>query len=237
MGTSIPQPIVGFLILSAIVTVFLVPSASGSSSSAHEKFIHCLSTHASPSHPISPAIFTPRNTSYSTVLQNYIRNLRFNTSTTPKPFLIVTALHESHVRAAILCGQKYDLQMKIRSGGHDYEGTSYVASVPFFVLDMFNLRGIEIDIEKETAWVETGATLGEVYFRIAEKSRIHGFPAGVCPTVGVGGHFGGAGYGNMMRKYGLTVDNIVDAKMVDVKGRILDRKSMGEDLFWAITGR
>ncbi|XP_021887843.1 berberine bridge enzyme-like 8 [Carica papaya] len=212
MGTSIPQPIVAFLILSAIVTVLLVPSASGSSSSAHEKFIHCLSTHASPSHPISTAIFTPRNTSYSTVLQNYIRNLRFNTSTTPKPFLIVTALHESHVRAAILCGQKYDLQMKIRSGGHDYEGTSYVASVPFFVLDMFNLRECR---EEQNSWV----------------------PAGVCPTVGVGGHFGGAGYGNMMRKYGLTVDNIVDAKMVDVKGRILDRKSMGEDLFWAITGR
>ncbi|XWS17969.1 hypothetical protein CRYUN_Cryun32bG0002000 [Craigia yunnanensis] len=126
--------------------------------------------------------------------------------------------------------------MKIRSGGHDYEGLSYVVTVPFFVLDMFNLRSINVDVPRETAWVQTGATLGEVYYRISEKSKMHGFPAGVCPTVGVGGHFGGGGYGNMMRKYGISVDNIVDAYFIDVNGRLHDRKSMGEDIFWAIRG-
>ncbi|KAL2494227.1 FAD-binding Berberine family protein [Forsythia ovata] len=126
--------------------------------------------------------------------------------------------------------------MKIRSGGHDYEGVSYVSDVPFFILDMFNFRSVNVSIENKTAWVQVGAILGEVYYRIAEKSNVHGFTAGVCPTVGVGGHFSGGGYGNMMQKYGLSVDNIIDAQIIDVNDRILDRASMGEDLFWAITG-
>ncbi|PON38829.1 Xanthine dehydrogenase C subunit [Parasponia andersonii] len=209
--------------------------ASASTSVPHD-FIPCLLENSHPSHPISPAIFTPNNSSFPSVLQSYIRNLRFNTSSTRKPFLIITALHESHIQAAIVCARNLNLQMKIRSGGHDYEGVSYVAEVPFFILDMFNLRKIEVDIENETAWVQTGATLGEVYYNIAHKSKVHGYPAGVCPTVGVGGHISGGGYGNMMRKYGLTVDNVDDALIIDVNGRLLDRKAMGDDLFWAIRG-
>ncbi|KAJ1420867.1 FAD-binding, type 2 [Sesbania bispinosa] len=230
MGAKIPLSLFPILVL-----LSLIWSASATNS-GHNTFIHCLINHSDPSHPITPAIFTPNNSSFSSVLQSYIRNLRFNTSTTRKPYLIITALHVSHVQTAVICAQKHNLQMKIRSGGHDYEGVSYVAEVPFFILDMFNLRSIEVDINTETALVQAGATLGEVYYRIAEKSKTHGFPAGVCPTVGVGGHISGGGYGNMMRKYGLSVDNVIDAQIVDVQGRLLDRKSMGEDLFWAITG-
>ncbi|KAJ9140899.1 hypothetical protein P3X46_031491 [Hevea brasiliensis] len=236
MTVSRPIFLLSLLFLLSVSWEAASASGSGSAHGRREKFLQCLLHNSHPSHPISTAIYTPNNASYSSVLQSYIRNLRFNMSTTPKPLVILTALHESHVQAAIVCARMHGLQMKIRSGGHDYEGISYVSEVPFFILDMFNQRKINVDAQTETAWVQAGATLGEVYYRIAEKSKVHGFPAGVCPTVGVGGHFSGGGYGNMMRKYGLSVDNIIDAQMVDVNGRLLDRKSMGEDLFWAITG-
>ncbi|OIT06115.1 PREDICTED: berberine bridge enzyme-like 8 [Nicotiana attenuata] len=218
------------------LVIFLVLATSISPSHENQTFLECLKTNSNPSYPISSLVYSPNNSSFPSVLQAYIRNLRFNESTTSKPLFILTALHESHIQAAIICAKAQGFQMKIRSGGHDYEGLSYISDVPFFILDMFNFRSINVNIDDESAWVEVGATLGEVYYRIAEKSNVHGFPAGVCPTVGVGGHISGGGYGNMMRKYGLTVDNIVDAKLIDVQGRVLDRKSMGEDLFWAISG-
>nr|GME02464.1 berberine bridge enzyme-like 8 [Ipomoea batatas] len=220
-----------------LLTIFLLSiGAWAPLCSCPATILECLNDRSDPFHPISPVIYTPNNGSFSSVLQKYIRNLRFNESYTKKPLFIVTAKHLSHIQASILCAKEHGLQMKTRSGGHDYEGVSYVSDVPFFILDMFKFRAINVSIEDETAWVEAGATIGKVSYRIAKKSNVHGFPVGVCPTVGVGGHFSGGGYGNMMRKYGLTVDNIIDAKLIDVNGRLLDRKSMGEDLFWAITG-
>ncbi|KAB1222879.1 Reticuline oxidase-like protein [Morella rubra] len=201
-----------------------------------ESLVQCLSDHSQSSQSISSVTYFPNNSSYTTVLHSYIRNLRFMSPTTPKPSFIIAPTHVSHLQASVICSKIHELEIRIRSGGHDYDGLSYVSAAPFILLDMFNLRSISVNIDDQTAWVESGATLGELYYRIAEKSKIHGFPAGVCPTVGVGGHLSGGGYGNMMRKYGLSVDNIIDAQVVDVSGRVLDRASMGEDLFWAIRG-
>ncbi|WMV15550.1 hypothetical protein MTR67_008935 [Solanum verrucosum] len=103
-------------------------------------------------------------------------------------------------------------------------------------LIILNLRSISIDTQKKTAWVQTGATIGELYYRIAQKSKKLAFPAGVCPNVGVGGHFSGGGYGMLARKFGTAADSIIDAKLIDANEQILDRKSMGEDHFWAIRG-
>ena len=126
--------------------------------------------------------------------------------------------------------------MRIRSGGHDFEGTSYKSEVPFIMLDMRNLKTISVDIEGNSAWVESGATIGELQYSIAEKSCAHAFPTGNYPGVGAGGHFSGGGVGNLIRKYGLAADNVIDAIMVNVNGRILDWESIRINLFWAIRG-
>lgn len=236
------------LLLLALFSFILPHHASTSNSNQStindnlRDFISCLSNfsdHSSNNNPISPnLIYTQlaNSSSFQSVLFAYTRNLRFATPQTPRPLAIVTPSHESHVQATVVCARTHALQLRIRSGGHDYEGLSYVSQVPFVVLDMFNLRNIDIDVSSETAWVQTGATIGELYYNIANRSRVHAFPAGVCATVGVGGHISGGGYGNLLRMYGLTVDNVIDARIVNVNGQILDRNSMGEDLFWAVRG-
>ncbi|KAG4990288.1 Berberine bridge enzyme-like 21 [Glycine soja] len=224
--------------LSATFLLLTVSTLVSAHSSLHHTFLQCLTHHTKNcSTQLSDIVFANTNPKFPTVLQNYIRNARFNTSSTPKPLLIVTPLTESHVQAAVICAKTVNVQLKIRSGGHDYEGISYISKKhPFIVLDMFNLRKIKVDIKNEVAVVQAGAVMGEVYYRIWKKSKVHGFSAAVCPTVGVGGHISGGGYGNMLRKYGLSVDNVIDAQIVDVKGNLLNRKTMGEDLFWAIRG-
>ncbi|XP_055805797.1 berberine bridge enzyme-like 21 [Solanum dulcamara] len=223
-----------FLVL---LTLNTLSCHAASSSSVYDTFLNCLTSNSIPESEISKIVYSPNNPSFNPILQAYIRNGRFfNSSTTSKPVIIVTPRVESHVSGIVLCTKETDLQLKIRSGGHDYEGISYISDVPFIMLDMFNLRSISIATNDKTAWVQAGATLGELYYNIWTKSKILGFPAGVCPTVGVGGHISGGGYGNMIRKFGLTVDNVLDARLVDVNGKILDRKAMGEDLFWAIKG-
>ncbi|KMS95628.1 hypothetical protein BVRB_006390 [Beta vulgaris subsp. vulgaris] len=211
--------------------------AEESALKAEESFIQCLENNISTSSsPISPLIYTQKNSNYTTILNSRIHNLRFIKTTTPKPLLIVTPTHASHIQGVIQWAKQQGLEMRIRSGGHDYEGLSYVSNVPFLVLDMFNLRSIDVDIDKEFVWVQAGATLGEMCYEIAKKSKTHGSPIGICPSVGVGGNFSGGGYGTMMRKYGLSIDNIVDAELIDANSRLLNRETMGEDLFWAIRG-
>ncbi|KAL3741249.1 hypothetical protein ACJRO7_016821 [Eucalyptus globulus] len=224
-----------FTLLFILVSLHLSPSWAASDS-VYDTFLQCLTRRSQPSDHISDIIYSPANSSFANVLTSYLRNRRFNSSSTPKPLVIVTPKQESHVQAAILCSKDLGVHLKIRSGGHDYEGMSYVSDDAFFILDMFNLRSIDVDIQKETAWVQAGATLGELYYGIWKKSKVHGFPAGVCTVLGIGGHLSGGGYGNMLRKYGLSADNVLDARIMDVQGRILDRKAMGEDLFWAILG-
>ncbi|XP_027916043.1 cannabidiolic acid synthase-like 1 [Vigna unguiculata] len=219
---------------SAVIAIALLFSLTPASADSHEKFVQCLYDYPE-NISISSVVYTQTNSSYTSVLDVSIQNLRFFNATS-KPVVIVTPLVVSHVQASIICAQRHGLQIRTRSGGHDYEGLSYVAGIPFVVVDLIKMREIVVDVENSTAWVQAGATLGELYYTISQKSNTLGFPAGVCPTVGVGGHISGGGYGFLMRHYALAADNVIDVHIVDVNGKLLDKKTMGDDLFWAIRG-
>ncbi|CAN1226527.1 Berberine bridge enzyme-like 17 [Linum grandiflorum] len=208
------------IVLSFSSPLWVTLSQAASPSSKFQTFQQCLHNNHNSSDAV---LYLPTNATFTTVLNAYIRNQRFTRPTTPKPVAIVTPTDESHVIATVLCTKRAGLRIIIRSGGHDYEGLSSWSPSPFVILDMHNLRSIDIDLASETAWVESGATLGELYYAIAKKSKTLAFSGGVWPSVGVGGHFVGGGYGNLMRKYGIAVDNVLDAS------------TMG-DLFWAIRG-
>ncbi|KAM6574946.1 hypothetical protein CsatA_023273 [Cannabis sativa] len=225
-----------FWFVCKIIFFFLSFNIQISIANPQENFLKCFSEYI-PNNPANPKfIYTQHDQLYMSVLNSTIQNLRFTSDTTPKPLVIVTPSNVSHIQASILCSKKVGLQIRTRSGGHDAEGLSYISQVPFAIVDLRNMHTVKVDIHSQTAWVEAGATLGEVYYWINEMNENFSFPGGYCPTVGVGGHFSGGGYGALMRNYGLAADNIIDAHLVNVDGKVLDRKSMGEDLFWAIRG-
>lgn len=175
---------------------------------------------------------------YFKILNFSLQNLRFAEPAIPKPIAIVLPDSLEQLQKSVACCREGSLEIRVRCGGHSYEGTSYVADdlSPFVIIDMMNLNHVWVDMETETAWVEGGATLGETYYAISQASHVHGFSAGSCPTVGVGGHIGGGGFGLLSRKYGVAADNVADALLVDAYGQLLDRETMGEDVFWAIRG-
>ncbi|PWA53700.1 berberine/berberine-like, FAD-binding, type 2 [Artemisia annua] len=152
-----------------------------------EDFISCLRWNSNSYTSISQLIFTSVNSSFLPVWQAGVNNARFNQPNTPKPSVIVTPVYESQVRTALLCTKKHGYEIRIRSGGHDFEGLSSTADVPFVMIDFINMRSIDVDVANSTMWVQAGATLGEVYYTISQKTDTLYFPAGLCPTVGIGG--------------------------------------------------
>ncbi|XP_009783708.1 berberine bridge enzyme-like D-2 isoform X2 [Nicotiana sylvestris] len=184
-----------------------------------------------------PSVSATNLNTISTCLINY-KNLRFAASSKPKPTVIIVPESKEQLVSSVLCCRQGSYEIRVRCGGHSYEGTSYVSfdGSPFVVIDLMKLDDVSVDLDSETAWVQGGATLGQTYYAISRASDVHGFSAGSCPTVGVGGHISGGGFGFLSRKYGLAADNVVDALLVDAEGRLLDRKAMGEEVFWAIRG-
>ncbi|KAI3789602.1 hypothetical protein L2E82_02402 [Cichorium intybus] len=91
----------------------------------------------------SQLIFTPVNASFQAVWEVAIMDTRLLTPSTPKPAVIVTPTEETLVQTTLYCTKQYGYELRIRSGGHDFEGISYTSSVPFVMLDFTNMRAID----------------------------------------------------------------------------------------------
>ncbi|KAK9131282.1 hypothetical protein Sjap_011769 [Stephania japonica] len=218
-------------LLLILFTLEIVPPTLASHDDRHniEALFSCLSSNGVHN-------FTSTSNDHHRLFNLVIQNLIFTRPAFNKPATIVLPQSKEQLATTISCCTHGSWTIRLRSGGHSYEGLSQTAKTPFVIIDLMNLNRVEIDLGSETAWVESGATLGEIYYAISQASDELGFSAGYCPTVGSGGHISGGGFGMMSRKYGLASDNVVDALLVDSTGRILDRGLMGEDVFWAIRG-
>jgi FAD/FMN-containing dehydrogenase len=103
------------------------------------------------------------------------------------------------------------------------------------VIDLSDMRALDIDADAKTAWVETGITAGEYTSAVGERGRATGL--GDTGSVGIGGITLGGGIGFLVRKYGLTIDDLLAAEVVTADGEIVQASEESEpDLFWAIRG-
>ena len=125
------------------------------------------------------------------------------------------------------------VELAVRSGGHSVARHSVVEGG--IVLDLGDMKKIEIDVEDGSAWAETGLTAGEYTAATADHGLATGF--GDTGSVGIGGITLGGGIGFLVRKYGMTIDDLLAAEVVTADGKVLnvDAES-NSDLFWAIRG-
>ncbi|CAL5003958.1 unnamed protein product [Urochloa decumbens] len=180
----------------------------------------------------------PASPSFNPLLLSSLRYLRFVSPSVGKPSAIVLPSSQLDLQRAVLCAVNASLAIRVRAGGHSYEGLSYTSEngVPFAVIDVSNLNKIRVDASTNTVWAESGATLGELYHAVGEASKTLAFPGGTCSTLGLGGFVSGGGFGLLARKHGIAADNVLDAILIDASGRALNRDTMDADVFWAIRG-
>ena len=129
--------------------------------------------------------------------------------------LLLKVTNANEVAQAISLAKETGLELAIRSGGHSIYGISEGG----IVLDLSSMKDVQIDTKTKTAWAEAGLTAAEYGNAVAE----HGFATGFGDTgsVGIGGITLGGGVGFLVRKHGLTIDNLLAAEIVTAEGKIL----------------
>ncbi|KAF0441097.1 FAD-binding domain-containing protein [Gigaspora margarita] len=175
-----------------------------------------------------PVIY-PNDTLFQSLIID--QNIRVNYT----PSVLVYAVDNKDVQKAVKCAVELKRDIVPRSGGHSYEKYGLGGRDNVIVLDLTFINGITIDSNSKTAKIGAGNRLGEVYNQLNQAGFL--MPAGLCPSVGIGGHVLGGGFGYYSRKYGLACDNIISMEMVDANGNILQVDStLNPDLFFALRG-
>ncbi|TJZ54254.1 FAD-binding oxidoreductase [Streptomyces piniterrae] len=132
-----------------------------------------------------------------------------------------------------------DVPVSVRSGGHCYEGLVDGQ----VIIDMSLMKQVYYDSRHRAFVVEPGALLGDVYATLYKGWGVT-LPGGSCPSVGVGGHALGGGYGLLSRRHGLVIDHLyaIEVVVVDRHRRVRtvfatrEASDPNRDLFWAHTG-
>jgi FAD/FMN-containing dehydrogenase len=150
-----------------------------------------------------------------------------------RPACIARCTGVADVVAAVGFARERDLEIAVRGGGHNVAGTAVCDGG--LVIDLSAMRAVLVDPADRAAWVQGGALWGDV----DHETQAHGLATtgGIIGHTGVAGLTLGGGIGFLMRKHGLTVDNLLAAEVVTAEGSVV-RASADEhpDLFWALRG-
>jgi FAD/FMN-containing dehydrogenase len=157
----------------------------------------------------------------------------YNAMIDKRPALIARCAGPADVALVIRFARDHELVLAVRGGSHNGAGLGTCDGG--VVVDLSLLKDIEVDPDARVVRVGGGCTWGEVDRATGE----HGLatPSGIISTTGVGGLTLGGGLGHLTRKFGLTIDNLLEAEMVLASGETV-RTSATEhpELFWAIRG-
>jgi len=157
----------------------------------------------------------------------------YNAMIDKHPGIIFKCKDVEDVVQAVNFGRENDLEVSIKSGGHNGAGLALVDDG--LVIDLSEMKAIEINAENKTAKIQPGRTLAEV----DKATHEHGLalPSGIIGTTGIAGLTLGGGMGYLSRKGGLTIDNLLEADVVLASGEVITTNASAHpDLFWALRG-
>lgn len=150
-----------------------------------------------------------------------------------RPAAVVRVATTSDVTAALQFAQQSGVELAVRGGGHSLAGHSTVDDG--LVIDVRDLKDLEIDVDSRTVWAGAGVTAAE--YTNAASAHGLGTSFGDTGSVGISGITLGGGVGFLLRKYGLTIDSLLAAEIVAADGQVsmIDKENQPE-LFWGIRG-